>query len=514
MKKRILASLLGALLVVTGIAGCSDSDGGEATGTDNETQEEIGSASSIKVSEDFEISDEDKALYESLFNVNSEVRINIDISEEELTKIQKDYEYYESFGSKSPIYRMCTLNIEIDGKKYTIPEVGIRMKGNTSRRPFYDTNSGTVYNLIHFKLSFTETFDNEEYYGEDVKVWADDKAREERKDRTFASLEGLELKWNRDLDGTYIRDTYAYKMYRDFGVLAPNNTLGALQVNGSSWGVYKIHEPVDKIFLARYLDKEELGGDLYKCAWSGMDNATYTRVDGLAGVEDEDTGKFYVYDLKTNKKTSTHESLTNLVSVMKDNSSGKEEIEKVLDVDNWLRFMAVSYFLGMPDDLRNNYNNHYVYFKGDTGQAVFIAYDCEICLGVNSWNPTGNYMTATNPYSGWAYGANKSQVNPLVKRIVSESGLYKTEYKEILDMVVNSKWINYNTFEVMYGALASKYEADTGIDFNISKFDEKMFSMSIDDTYNNGKGSNGNMSIKDYFTNMKENYYEHRDIVE
>ena len=101
-----------------------------------------------------------------------------------------------------------------------------------------------------------------------------------------------------------------------------------------------------------------------------------------------------------------------------------------------------------------------------------------------------------------------------MKRIVSESGLYTTEYKEILDMVVNSKWINYNTFEVMYGALASKYEADTGIDFNISKFDEKMFSMSIDDTYNNGKGSNGNMSIKDYFTNMKENYYEHRDIVE
>ena len=514
MRRRIMASLLAAIMLINvGITGCSDNKA-ENNENVNDTQEDSASTTRIKVSEDFDISDEEQALYDSLFNVNSEIRINIDISDEELTKLQKDYDYYNSFGSKSPIYRICTLNIEINGEKYSIPEVGIRMKGNTSRRSFYDSNSDNVYNLIHFKLSFTETFDDEEYYDEDAKVWTDEKEREERKDRTFASLEGLELKWNRDLDGTYIRDTYAYKMYRDFGVLAPNNTLGVLKVNGDNWGVYKIHEPVDKIFIKRYFDEEDQGGDLYKCAWAGMDNATYTRVNGLAGVEDEDAGQFYVYDLKTNKNTSNHESLTKLVSTMKDTGNDKAAIEEVLDIDNWLRFMAVSYFLGMPDDMRNNFNNHYVYFKGSTGQAVFIAYDCEICLGVNSWNPTGNYMTETNPYSGWAYGANTSQSNPLIKRTVSEGGLYTLEYKEVLDMIVNSKWINFNTYEVMYGALASKYEDDDYIDFNIEKFDEKLLEMSIDDTYGDGSYSNGNMSIETYFERMRENYYEHRDIVQ
>ena len=520
MKKRVLATMMSIVLLLTAmLSGCSvDSTekddnqiGTNATENYQGTGNDNVSYTGIKMSEDFKISEVDRALYDNLFNINSEVRISIDIPKEEMIKIQKDYDKYSAFGSKSPIYRMCTMIIEVDGEKYTIPEVGIRMKGNTSRRSFYDITSDTVYNLIHFKISFTETFDDVEYYGKDAKVWTDEKARKERKDRTFASLEGLELKWNRDLDATYTRDTYAYKMYRDFGVLAPNNTLGTLEVNGKNWGVYKIHEPVDKIFLKRYFDEEDLGGDLYKCAWAGKNNANYTKVNGLAGIEDEDTGKFYPYDLKTNKTTSTHESLKNLVSTVKNTGNGKEEIEKVLDVDNWLKFLAVSYFLGMPDDLRNNYNNHYVYFKASTGQAVFIAYDCEICLGIDSWNPTGSYLTESNPYSGWAYGANQSQANPLVKRIVSQGGLYTEEFKVVLDKVVNSKWINANTFEVMYGALAAKYEDDTDIDIDIPEFDERLFTMSIDETYK-GQKINNNLTIVKFFSLMRDNYYAHRDL--
>lgn len=517
MKKRTIVVFISMLMIIMSVVvGCNNKgndtkENKEQNDKEQVTADEADSVTRITVSEDFKISDEDRELYDSLFNINSEVRISIDIPKEELAKIQQDYERYEALHSKSPIYRMCTMTIEINGKKHTIEEVGIRMKGNTSRRPFYDIENDTVYNLIHFKISFTETFDNEEYYGNDAKVWTDEKARKERKDRTFASLEGLELKWNRDLDSTYIRDTYAYKMYRDFGVLAPNNTIGTLSVNNENWGIYKIHEPVDKIFLKRYFDEKDLGGDLYKCAWAGSNNADYTKVNGMAGVENEDTGKFYPYDLKTNKATSNHESLKKLVSTMKTNGNGKEDIEKVLDVDNWLRFLAVSYFLGMPDDLRNNYNNHYVYFKKSTGQAVFIAYDCEICLGLDSWNPTGNYLTESNPYSGWSYGANIEQKNPLVKRIVSKGGLYTTEFKAVLDKVVKSKWINFNTFEVMYGALAAKYENDTDIDINIKKFDEKLFSMSIDETYK-GSPMNNNMTIENYFSRMRDNYYEHRDL--
>ncbi|MBQ9701110.1 MAG: CotH kinase family protein, partial [Lachnospiraceae bacterium] len=454
---------------------------------------------------------EEQKIYNELFDINSEVKISIDISDEELAKIQRDYEEYSSYGSKSPIYRMCTLTIEINGDKYVLEEVGIRMKGNTSRRDFYDIANKEVYNLIHFKISFQETFDDEEYYGEDAKVWTDEAAREVRKDRTFASLKGLEMKWNRNMDSTYMRETYAYKMYRDMGVLAPNNTLGRCEVNGDNWGLYKVYEPVDKVFIKRYFDEEDAGGDLYKCGWAGRDNASYAKAGSLIGIEDEDSGRFYAYDLKTNKKTSQHEQLKNMINIINNSSASEEQLEEVVDMENWLRFMAVSYFLGMPDDLRNNYNNHYVYFKKSTGQAVFIAYDCEISLGIATWNPTGNYMTETNPYSGWAYGINESQRNPLIKKTVSEGGLYRDEYTEALDDVANSKWMSFHTYDVMFGEIYSKYNVYDIPDVRVKKFDKKYFDMSIADMVTDGGYSNGNMTVQEYLEKMLENYYTHRE---
>ena len=130
-------------------------------------------------------------IYNELFDINNKVSIYIDINEAELLKIQKDYEDFSSRGSKSPIYRMCDLVITINCDQYYLNEVGIRMKGNTSRTNFYDEAKG-IYNFINYKLKFTETFDDEDDYKEDeIKVWEDTAARKERKNRTFATLEGL-----------------------------------------------------------------------------------------------------------------------------------------------------------------------------------------------------------------------------------------------------------------------------------------------------------------------------------
>ncbi len=512
--KRISALLL-AVSMLVGTVGCSgnstNNEDGEGADSNQGVLQRI---TPIAQSADFEISDEDQKLYDSLFDINSEVKITVDIPEEELAKIQKDYNEYSSYGSKSPIYRMCTLTIEINGEKYVLEEVGIRMKGNTSRRDFYDLSTGEVYNLIHFKISFQETFDDEEYYGADAKVWTDDAAREARKDRTFASLEGLELKYNRNADATYMRETYAYKMYRAFGVLAPNNTLGRLEVNGDSWGLYKIYEPVDKVFIKRYFDEEDRDGDLYKCGWAGWDNASYNSASISVGIENEDECRFYAYDLKTNKKTSDFSSIKNLIKVANSSRVTKEELEEVLDVDNWLRFMAVSYFLGMPDDLRNNYNNHYVYFKSSTGQAVFIAYDCEISLGIDTWNPTGSYMTETNPFSGWAYGANDSQRNPLVKKTVSEDGFYVDEFIQALDDVAKSKWMIFNTYDVMFGEIYTKYKDYDMPDIDTVYMDKKFLHMSIDELLEDTHYKNSNMTVREYMTKMLENYYAHRNLEE
>ena len=263
---------------------------------------------------------EEQQLYLRLFDLENKVEIHIQMSDEELAKMQADYEHYSSFGSKSPIYRKADVTVTIHSaagtERYEIEEVGVRMKGNTSRTAFYSEDGG-IYNAIHLKLDFQETFDDEDYYGADAKVWTDEESRQARKDRTFATLEKLDLRWNRCDDGSYLKEYYAYAAYRAFDVLSPHVNLASLDWSGVHMGVYTVNEPVDKIFLEKYLPEEAAQGDLYKLGWGMGGGASFTTTDSI-GVEDEDKGLFYAFDLKTNKKKSDHSALIGLINALND----------------------------------------------------------------------------------------------------------------------------------------------------------------------------------------------------
>ena len=133
-------------------------------------------------------------LYLQLFDPKNKIEVDLDMPDSELQKLQDDYDRYREMGSKSPIYRKANVSITItnarDTVTYRIPEVGVRMKGNTSRTDFYNAEEG-IYNFIHLRLDFQETFTDETYYGSDRNVWSDEKKLQQRKDRTFATLEKL-----------------------------------------------------------------------------------------------------------------------------------------------------------------------------------------------------------------------------------------------------------------------------------------------------------------------------------
>lgn len=435
---------------------------------------------------------DETALFEELFSIENHVSLYLDISSSELKKIQKDYEKYSSMGSKSPIYRMADLHVTItkpDGTeyKYVIEQVGVRMKGNTSRTNFYNDGSG-MYNLIHFKVSFQETFDDAEYYGSDALVWSNSAARKERKNRTFATLEKIDMRWNKNEDATHIREYYSYEIYREMGVLAPHTNLASVDIGNDHAGIWLFYEPIDKIFLEKNLPAEALGGDLYKLGWTS-EGATFTSFSSY-GVEDEDASKFYVYDLKTNKKTSDHSSLRNLISVLNSSSCNKTSFASVVDVDNFLMFAAVSYMMGNPDDLRNNYNNCYIYFRADNGKMMIIPYDVDRGLGVNKdWNPSGNHMTEDSPYNSTAIGNGSQQKNPLFSKGILNSNFYKNEYTEALKTVASSDMFKISTFEEYYSIAKALYSDETstskhysnagwGVSFNISKSDGSNMSYS------------------------------------
>ena len=60
-------------------------------------------------------------------------------------------------GDKVLFGKWSGTEVKIDGEEYVIEEVGVRMKGDLSRKDFYGDDG--YINAVHFKLSFDETFD-------------------------------------------------------------------------------------------------------------------------------------------------------------------------------------------------------------------------------------------------------------------------------------------------------------------------------------------------------------------
>lgn len=440
----------------------------------------------------------------ALFDPRNRVSMKLDITDAELAKLQADYEKYRAFGSKSPIYRMADLYVEVtrpDGEILTweIPQVGVRMKGNTSRLDFYADSEG-MYNLIHFKVSFDETFDDPAYYGNDAIKWGEG-ARMTRKGRTFATLSKIDLRWNRNDDTTYIREGYAYDLYRENGVLAPHTAPVSLQIGDDRAGVFTVYEPIDEAFLQKYLPEEALGGDLYKCGWT-YEGATFTRFTSF-GVEDEDSGKFYIYDLKTNQKTSAHQSLQALIKGLNDRDLDREGFAALVDPEPFLTYCAVSYLIGNPDDLRNNYNNTYLYFRADTGKAVFIPYDTDRGLGVNTWNPYGDGMTADSPFS--RQNVMGEQRNPLFLKSVCEGGMFLEKYVQALRRVAACEMLTEEVFLIRYEMARALYEGDTAPSREYRNAEGYRFAFDIAATARPDESAN--MSFADYLEKKRRTLF-------
>ncbi len=430
-----------------------------------------------------------------LFDPDNHVEIKLDIPDTELKKLQEDYDKYSAMGSKSPIYRMADMYVKVTtpegkSKEWTIEQVGVRMKGNTSRTDFYSDNGG-MYNLIHFKIDFGETFDKEKYYGDEALVW-DEAEREARKDRTFATLEKMDLKWNRNDDSTYIKEVYANELFRENGVIAAHTNLASVDIGNDHAGVWIMYEPIDDIFLEKRLPAEALGGDLYKLGWT-HEGATFTSFSSY-GVEDEDKCEFFVYDLKTNKKTSTHESLKNLINTLNSGTLTREKFESVVDMSNFINFCAISYILGNPDDLRNNYNNCYIYFRADNGKLMIIPYDNDRIFGINTWNPYGDSMTTDSPFM--SHNVCGEQRSPLFKNTISGNGLFKNEYIAAIKAVDACEMLTLEAFEQRFNTVKALYDGETATSKTYHNASGCDFRFDLGAT--SSAGGSSNMSFADY----------------
>lgn len=418
---------------------------------------------------------EEKELYYLLWAEDTQVHVQVDITPHELAKLEEAFEDYENNGrhdtTKIDTYRKCNLTITVNGVDYIYEEVGIRMRGNTSRRKFCDAD-GNMYAFVHYRFSLSETFDGDEYEGdawanELLHDWSEDSAgRKARKKRSFATMEKLYYKWFKTYDQTYVREIYANRMYRAYGILVPHITLTQFSItqagNMESLGVGGLYETIDKQFIKRNFDKANKGGDLYKCvATSGK--ADLARVEGY-GIETA-TQRFN-YTLKTNddpEDFNNHKHIIEFLTILQLPRAERfvTKLESMLDMDYFARFEAVNYLVGNPDCIRNNASNFYLYFTPE-GQTYIIPYDYDRCFGINSdWNPSRDGMTSLKPYElKTNYG---TITNPLYTKTILTGGMekYQRMYQSRLREVLMGKWFTYENFMPLYEAYKATYDSLT-----------------------------------------------------
>ncbi|MBN1610343.1 MAG: CotH kinase family protein [Polyangiaceae bacterium] len=277
-----------------------------------------------------------------------------------------------------------------DGTEIKLTQVGIRSRGNESRRLPYQNGQ---YYKSHFKVKFDETFD----------LPADDTATEVLSKRRFAGLKALNFKWSRYntwdsyANQSKINELFSYGLLGEIGVNAPRMSMGTLtfRIAGSEvdYGLYGIVEPVDKPFLKRRYGASD--GDLYKCLYLELEGGPDLSEESLAGdhvgVKDVATNYRPIYDLKTNETTSDHSALKDFVHQLNtlEGQQFVDYMEANFDVDRFVRYLAMGIYISNLDDYRFLANNYYLFFDTQ-GKIEFIPYDFDISLGTN-WHGEMEY---------------------------------------------------------------------------------------------------------------------------
>lgn len=358
-----------------------------------------------------------------------------DLPEIQLTVPLKDWNALLSNYDLNPLNDkkvVAGFEFVLNGQKVKLDSIGVRLRGNTSRRRpegvFGQTHNAVDpdWHHCHFGLDFSKFKDKQ----------------------NFSGLDKLNLKWFKD-DANYVREIYCYDLFRRYGVwTAPKASYCkvSIKVEGDAsaayFGVYEMIESIDEVFIAKRSDQWGAAlGFLWKGGWSGSLNADFVQTASI-GVEDvkldPSKSKYFAYDLKT-RESELASAKSELIQFIQDLNTKSDAdfkfwITTKMDVPLFLKTYAVNVMVGMWDDYWVNGNNFYFYFAGNN-KAYFIPYDYDNTLG------TSFLIANSGTQNPEQWG--QMNIRPLVTRILAVpefKQLYKTCLKELIQP--NADWFD------------------------------------------------------------------------
>jgi len=259
--------------------------------------------------------------------------------------------------------------------------VGIRTKGNLSLRSVVNSDS----DRYSFKISFDEYLN-----------------------QTLHGISKINLN-NNYSDASYMREFLTYELAESVGLPTPGFSYVNVYVNDELWGFYLAIEQIGDSYLERHFDNAY--GALYKAEMTG----TGSDLTWLGNDPDSYTG------LVMKSKSSNNNVLIDMLDELNNGS----DYEKVLDVDNVLKYVALNVVASNMDSyLGMNKQNYYLY--ENNGIFSVLPWDYNMAFGGFG----GSGILIDEPTQG------ALAERPLIAKLL-EVDEYKERYHTILKQMLD-----------------------------------------------------------------------------
>ncbi len=260
-----------------------------------------------------------------------------------------------------------------------------------------------------------------------------------------------------DQNNTFLRDVFSRDTQRDMNQPYTRSTFNHLFINGTYWGLYQIQERSEAAYAESYFGGEKEDYDVIKVdVGENFDVYNVEATDGTLSKWKElwDAGE---------RGFSDDESYFKVQGLNPD-LTPNAQYEKLLDVDNLIDYMIVTFFAGDFDGpisgFRNNEspNNFYaIYNRVNPDGFKFFRHDAEHTLFFNNWGidrtgpfPAGQKFVDSNPQ--WIH--QKLSVNKNY-RLRFADRVYKHFYNEgALTLEKNKERINKRKSQIVTAIVA------------------------------------------------------------
>ena len=196
-----------------------------------------------------------------------------------------------------------------------------------------------------------------------------------------ADLYGIEkMDLNAEVnDPSLIRSKLGWDLFRYLGVPASRSNHVLLYINNNFYGVYLNTEHIDERYVKSRFDNND--GNLYRNLWPA--DLVYLGA-GQEVYKYEYQGR-RAYALRTNEDWDDYEDLAVLITSLDQNSgeSLKASLENLLNVQQFLKAMAVDVIMGNWDGYSGDKNNYFLYRDQLSGRFEYIPYNLENSVGID-----------------------------------------------------------------------------------------------------------------------------------